>query len=126
MLFIPLASISGDGLKKTRSRTPSGELKDHFPPVPAGRTVNVGDEGSNKQRTMNKRVCFSMSPKKKPRPLPSPSKSSGQSAKQQRGSPKKKPRAPLSPVKNGERQRAKQEITESHKDGLVSYGKKQV
>ena len=111
---------TGDSLKKARSRTPSGELKDHFLSAPVSRTVSVGDEGNVRQKVMNKHVCFSMSPKKKPKPFSSPSKIGVRSSKQQRASPKKKLRTPLSPLKNGERQRAKQETIGNPKDGLVS------
>ena len=136
--YVLLCSCTVDG--RTRRRTPSGELKDHFPSDGSEQTTTtsgVEEELHNirkkavgtsviddsRKKPAGKRVCFSTSPGRKPKPLSSsPSKKISLGAKQQRISPKKKSTAPLSPLKSGgEGGRTVRERARSYSDGTVRF-----
>ena len=122
-----------------RRRTPSGELKDHFPSDSSEHTTTtsgveqeihirkkmVGTSiiDNSRKKPAGKHVRFSTSPKRKPKPLSlSPSKRLSQSSKQQRTSPKKKPTISLSPLKcGGESGRTMRERAGSYSDGTVRF-----
>ena len=123
--------------RQARRRTPSAELKDHFPSDSSECTnatsgveedvhtkKKVGTSGIDEPRkkATSKRVCFSSSPKRKPKPVSSPSKNVSEGTKQQRVSPRQKSKVPLSPLKTGrESGREKKERSRSHSDGTVSF-----